>query len=195
MSVTKQKELIEKSINLGESIPGLNVDTIIESMVKKSPEVKAQTKIIENEVKENIDRGMSEQDAKAEAKTKIKNLNKSYKTSIKEAVIEQIAIITQQYKIFKEGLKRIPDDVKAAIANIAIPPTISTPPAGPNPVYATNLVKTTKNALLATLAIMIVAFTTMLVSGNKIQFIFPNSLLSLFDAIKTTQTIINSIPV
>lgn len=195
MSIVRQKELIEKSINLGQSIPGLSINAIIENLAKKSDEVKAQVKIIEDEENENIDRGMTKEEAKKEAKEKTKELIKKYKESIREVVIEQVAMIRQQYKIFKEGLKRIPDDVKAAIVNITLPPSISTPPGAPNPIYALNLVKTTKNALLATLAIMIVAFTTMLVSANKISFVFPNSILSLFESIEITAGIINTIPV
>jgi hypothetical protein len=195
MSIKRQKDLIEKSSDLGENIPGLNVDKIVENLAKNSTEVKNQVKIIEEEVDENIERGMDENEAKEEAKKKIKDTIKQYKDSIRDAVIEQIAIIKQQFKIFKEGLQRIPADVKAAITNIALPPSISAPPGAPNPIYALNLVKTTKNALVATLAIMIVAFTAILIAANKISFVLPNSILSLFEKIKISSTTINTIPV
>jgi hypothetical protein len=195
MSLKRQKDLIEKSSDLGENIPGLNVDKIVENLAKNSTEIKNQVKIIEDEVDENIERGMDENEAKEEGKKKIKDTIKQYKDSIRDAVIEQIAIIKQQFKIFKEGLQRIPADVKAAIANIVLPPSISAPPGAPNPVYALNLVKTTKNALVATLAIMIVAFTAILIASNKITFVLPNSILSLFEKIKITSTTINTIPV
>lgn len=194
MSIARQKELINDSGDLGEQIPGLNVNSVVENLAKKSAEVKTQIEIIEVEINENVERGMPREQAKEEAKEKRKELIEKYKESISEIVPEQIAIIKQQFKVVKEGLKRIPDDVKAAIANIALPPAVSAPPSAPNPVYAFNLVKTTKNALLGTLAVMIVAFTSMLLAANKISFVFPTSILSLFESIKTMSGLINGIP-
>lgn len=194
MSIERQKSLIDQSSNLGLNVPGLNINSIIEKLAKESKEIKTQIEIIDTEIDENVERGMSSEEAKKEAKEKTKELIEKYKESIREIVIEQIAIIKQQFKVFKEGLQRIPDDVKAAIANIALPPAISVPPSGPNPIYALNLVKTTKNSLLGTLAIIIVAFTAMLIAANKISFVFPNSILSLFESIKISATVINSIP-
>jgi hypothetical protein len=194
MSLKRQKELIELSIDLGENIPGLNVDKIVENLAKNSEEIKAQDKIIQEEVDENIERGMDKNEAEKEGKKKLKEAIQKFKDSIREVVIEQIAIIKQQFKIFKEGLQRIPADVKAAIANIALPPAISAPPAAPNPIYALNLVKTTKNALAGTLAIMIAAFTTVLIASTKISFVLPKPVLSLYEKIKITAQTINTIP-
>lgn len=195
MTLIRQKELILQAGELGENLPGLNLDTILENLAKKSDEVKAQYDIAESEIADNVSRGMSEDDAKKEAENKIKEILNAYKESIRESVIEQITIIKQQYRVFKEGLARIPDDVQAVIANIALPPAITVPPGGPNPIYALNLAKTTKNALAGTLSIIIVAFTEILKVATKILFVLPNSLLSLYEKLKTTSTILNSIPI
>jgi hypothetical protein len=195
MSLARQKELVEMSITVGASIPGLGIVAVINNLAEKSEEIKLQVKIIQDEIKENRERGMTKEEAEKEAEKQIKDLINKYKDSIRQVVIEQIAIIKQQYKVVKEGLERIPDDVKAAIKNISLPPAISTPPGAPNPIYALNLAKTTKNALLGTLSVMIVAFTTMLIAANKISFVFPDSILSLYETLKTSTQIISSIPV
>ena len=94
-----------------------------------------------------------------------------------------------------DGLKRIPEDVKTAIQNIALPPAISVPPGAPNPIYALNIAKQTKAALVGTLGIIVFAFTEVLKAATKILFVLPDSLLSTFEQIKTAFTIIKSIPV
>ena len=195
MSLERQKELIESAGNLGLAIPGLALIAIIENIVEKSQEVKVQIEIIDKERKAKEEQGINKEQAKADAKQKRKELIDKYKENIKEFVKEQIALIKQQYKIFMDGLKRIPEDVKTAIANIALPPAISVPPGGPNPIYALNLAKQTKAALVGTLGIIIFAFTEILKAATKILFVLPDSLLSTFEQIKTAFTIINSIPV
>jgi hypothetical protein len=195
MSLQRQKQLIEELSNLGENIPGLDVDIIIENIAKNSDEIKSQVQMIEEEVDENIERGMDENQAKEEGKQKIKDIIKKYKESIRDAIIEQITIIKLQFKVFKEGLAQIPADVKATIANLALPPAITVPPGGPNPIYAVNLASTTKRALIATLSVMIIAFTAMLIASNKIFFVLPNTILSLFEKISTFSKLLNTIPV
>jgi predicted RNase H-like HicB family nuclease len=195
MSLDEQKRLIEQAGNLGESLPGLNLNSILENIVKQSDELKTQYEIVEQEVEENIARGESEADARKEAEEKIKQTLNAYKESIREVAIEQIAIIKQQYRIFKEGLERIPADVKLVIANIALPPAISVPPGTPNPIYALNIAKTAKSSLAGTLSIIIFAFTEILKAANKIFFVLPQSLLALYENIKTLSTVLNTIPV
>lgn len=195
MSLEKQKELIESAGNLGLAIPGLALVKIVENIVEKSKEVKAHIEIIKKEKEALEAQGFDKEKAKEDAKKKTKELIDKYKESIKEFVKEQIALIKQQYKIFMDGLKRIPEDVKTAIQNIALPPAISAPPAAPNPIYALNLAKQTKAALVGTLGIIVLAFTEILKAATKILFVLPDPLLKTFEQIKTAFTIINSIPV
>jgi hypothetical protein len=192
MSLQKQKELIEELSNLGENIPGLDIDSIIENIAKESDEIKSQIQMIEDESLENIERGMDENQAKEEEKQKREEIIEKYKSGIREPVLEQITIIKQEFKVFRQGLSQIPADVTATIANIALPPSI---PGGPNPIYAINLASTTKRALIATLSVMIVAFTAMLIASNKIFFVLPNEILSLFEKISAFSTLLNTIPV
>jgi hypothetical protein len=193
MSLAEQKRLVNQAGELGESLPGLNLNAILENIVKQSDELKTQYKIVEQEVEENIARGESEADSRKEAEEKLKQTLNVYKESIREAAIEQITTIKQQYRIFKEGLDRIPEDVKLVIANIALPPAIG--PVAPNPAYALNIAKTAKSSLAGTLSIIIFAFTEILKAANKIFFVLPQSLLSLYEKLKATSNILNSIPI
>jgi hypothetical protein len=195
MSLEKQKQLIASSGSLGLSIPGLSIDPIVKNIMDKSAELKSHKEMIEEEKKENEERGMSKEDAKKEAEAKLKEVIERYKKSIKEAAEEQIILIKQHYKNFKEGLESIPSDVKAVIANIALPPAISAPPGAPNPVYALNLAKTAKSSISGTLSIIIISFTEILKAANKILFVLPEPILSLFEKVKTASGIINGIPI
>jgi hypothetical protein len=195
MSLEKQKKLVEESGALGLSIPGLSLEPIIKNIMEKSDELKTQKEMIEEEIKENQERGMKREDAKKEGEKKLKELIDGYKKNLKESVEEQITLIKQNYKNFKEGLESIPEDVKAVIANIALPPAISVPPAAPNPIYAINLAKTAKNSIAGTLSVIIISFTEILKAANKILFVLPEPILSLFEKVKTTSEIINGIPI
>jgi hypothetical protein len=195
MSLEKQKQLIASSGSLGLSIPGLSIDPIVKNIMDKSAELKSHKEMIEEEKKENEERGMNKEDAKKEADAKLKEVIEKYKKSIKEAAEEQIILIKQHYKNFKEGLESIPSDVKAVIANIALPPAISVPPGAPNPVYALNLAKTAKSSISGTLSIIIISFTEILKAANKILFVLPEPILSLFEKVKTASGIINGIPI
>ena len=195
MSLEKQKKLAASLGALGLSIPGLNIETIIKNIMDKSEELKEHKEMIEDEKKENEERGMNKEDAEREAETKLKEVIEKYKKSIKEVAEEQIILIKQHYKNFKEGLESIPPDVKAVIANIVLPPAISVPPSTANPIYALNLAKTAKSSIASTLSAIIISFTEILKAANKILFVLPESILSLFEKVKTASGIINSIPI
>jgi hypothetical protein len=186
MSLEKQKKLVEESGALGLSIPGLSLEPIIKNIMEKSGELKAQKEMIEEEIKENQERGMKKEDAKKEGEKKLKELIDGYKKNLKESVEEQITLIKQHYKNFKEGLESIPEDVKAVIANIALPPAISVPPAAPNPIYAINLAKTAKSSIAGTLSVIIISFTEILKAANKILFVLPEPIVSLYEKVKMT---------
>jgi hypothetical protein len=195
MTLKKQKELVASSGALGLSIPGLSLEPIIKNIMDKSEELKEHKKMIEDEKKENEERGMGKADAEREANKKLNDITEQYKKRIKEVADEQITLIKQHYKNFKEGLESIPPDVKAVIANIVLPPAISVPPSTANPIYALNLAKTAKSSIASTLSAIIISFTEILKAANNILFVLPESILSLFEKVKTASEIINSIPI
>jgi hypothetical protein len=195
MSIEAQQNLILELSSLGEGLPGLDPTPIIKNILDKSEEVKSYILMVEEEVQENIDRGMTKEEAKAEAKRQITAMIKSYETMLRTIVEEQIAIIKSQYKVIKDGLTAIPNDVKTAIANIMLPPAISVPPAGPNPIYALNLIAETKNALSGLLNVIAAALVTLIKAATTIKFEVPSIVLSLGTTIKTTDTLLSTIPV
>lgn len=195
MSLDKQKELIKQLGDLGNSLPGLDKDPIIKNIMDKSEGFKAYNQIVEDEYLDNIDRGMNEADAKKESDAKKEEINAKVKGNLDQSVNEQITIIKQQYKVFKDGLDRIPVDVTAIIANILLPPAIATSGSTPNPVYALNLAKTEKNKLSGLLGMIIIAFTEMLKAATGIYYEIPAFLLELFAQLAKVKTLIDSIPV
>ena len=194
MSVESQQLTIEQAGSLGLPIPGLSPEPIIANLAEKSKEVKTHIDIIRQEQKDNEDSGMSKEEAKKDADKKVKDIIKKFKDSIKAMVMEQISIIKQQFKIVQDGITRIPIDVQAAIANIALPPSVSVPPGAPNPLYALNLALQTKNSLKGILGVMVSAFTTLLIAANMIMFILPPPVMALYGAIQTAAGIVGSIP-
>jgi len=194
MSIESQTALFSSLGSLGASIPGLSPDPIIANLAEKSDEINSYITIVKDEQKENEERGMSKEQAQKEAENKVKEVINTYKATIKPMVIEQITVIKQQYKIIKDGLARIPVDVQATIANIALPPSISAPPGAPNPVYALNLARQVKNSLEGILGIMLAAFTQLIKAANMIKFSIPTSVLNTYEGIKTAATVINTIP-
>lgn len=195
MSLEKQISLVEEAGMLGESIPGLDLDLILENLAQKSDELKSQYDAIEAEIEEKTSRGMSREQAREESKSQIESIKETAKEKLKQPVIEQITIIKQQYKVVKEGLESIPQDVNAVAANILLPPAISVPPAAPNPIYAINLAITAKNSLSSTLSTVMAAFTEMIKAATRIQFVLPDAVLSLYETAKSLSSLINSIPI
>jgi len=195
MSIQDQTNLIAQLSMLGESIPGLDPTPIIKKLADKSKEIKQYILMVEEEVKENEERGMTKEEAKKEAEDKIKEVINTYKENIKAFVQEQIDIIKSQYKIIKDGIKAIPEDVKTTIANILLPPAISAPPSAPNPIYALNLAAEAKNALTGVLNTIVSAMLILLKAATQIQFELPSAVLSIGQTIKTLDSVLATIPV
>jgi len=195
MSLEQQEALIVKLGDGGDSIPGLEIEPVIENITEKSEELKGYTKVVDEEVQENIDRGMSPDDARKEAAEKTEEITTEFKESIKQAVSEKITIIKQEYKVIQDGLIRIPEDVTGIIANILLPPAIAAPAAAPNPVYALNLAKSSKNILSGLLNTIATAFTAMLQAANQILFVLPAPVLLLAEQLAILKTLVDSIPV
>jgi hypothetical protein len=230
MSLEPQIQLLNKLGNLGSSIPGLNIDPIIENLVEKSEELKTITESIDSEEEEENERetrsekrkerkdekerkkaGKTEkteqekeakkaerekkrEEFKKKAEEKKKKIIEDYKKNIRKTVQEEIDIIKQNYKVFKDAIESIPPDVSALIANIFLPPGITAPPGVFNPIYAYNIAKQGKNTLGRTLNSSIVAFSQVLKAATAIKFQIPKSILDLFDKISAVNSVISSIP-
>lgn len=191
----KQKELFNKTGDLGDKIPGLDKDTIIEELAKKEPTIKASIEKIQQAANEDVELGMSEEEATEKAKEEIKKMIDGYKKNIEDFVNTRIIEINQQYTVFKKSVESIPDDVKGVITNIALPATVTAPPGAPNPVYALNLAKSTKNSIAITLSAAIAAFAVVLKLCTELKFKLPDSILSIFDKISGFSKLLESIPV
>jgi len=191
MSLDKQKELLPKLQNMGESIPGLSIGPIIDNLLKSEDQFKVYTDLADSEKEDNIQRGMTKEEATKIAEEGINKLKEKYKESIKEFVNEKITEIKQEYKIFKETIKSLPVEISALIANIALPPAI---PAGPNPLYSLNVVIQAKANLERIINSMVISFTTILKASNDLKFQIPNVVLSLFDKIAIIGRLLKSIP-
>ena len=230
MSLESQIQLLSKLGNLGESVPGLNIDPIIENLAKKSEELKTVTESIDSEEEEENERetrsekkkerkaekerkkeGKAEKteqekeaqkaerekkraETKKKAEEKKKKIIEDYKKNIRKKVQEEIDIIKQNYKVFKDAIDSIPPDVSALVTNIALPPAITAPPGAPNPIYAINLAKQGKNTLGRTLNSSIVAFSQVLKAANAIKFEIPKPILDLFDKIAFINGLLSRIP-
>ena len=216
MSLDPQIQLLSKLGNLGKSIPGLNIDPIIENLAKKSEEIKTITESIDSEEEEEnertrrsekktktpeekeaqkAEREKKREEAKKKAKDQKKKIIDTYKKNIRKTVQEEIDVIKQNYKVFKDAIDSIPPDVTALITNIALPPAITAPPGAPNPIYAINLAKQGKNTLGRTLNSSIVAFSQVLKAANAIKFEIPKFILDLFDKIAFVNNLISGIPI
>lgn len=216
MSLEPQIQLLSKLGNLGQSIPGLNIDPIIENLAKKSEELKTVTESIDAEEEEENERARrsekkkktpeekeaaeaerkkKREEAKKKAEEQKKKIIDTYKKNIRKTVQEEIDIIKQNYKVFKDAIESIPPDITALITNIALPPSITVPPGVFNPVYAYNLAKQGKNTLGRTLNSSIVAFSQVLKAANAIKFQLPKSILDLFDKIALINSLLSGIPI
>ena len=195
MSLNAQIEILNKMGDLGESVPGLDVNSIIKKLTAESEELSIVNQSIDEEEKEDVERGLSKEEARKKAETQKKRLQESYQKNIKKTVNEQITSIRQNYKVFKDSIESIPPDVTALITNIALPATVTVPPGAPNPIYALNLTKQAKNTLGRTLNSAIVAFTEVLKASNSIKFEIPTFILDLFEKIAEVNKLISSIPI
>lgn len=194
MAIEAQLSSALKLGDLGESIPGLNTDTVIENLVKKDEGMANYLKLIEDERKENVERGMSEEEAKAEADAKAKEAVETMKKNIKPAVEEDITKMKQEYKIAKEAIDSIPTEAQTVAALVAVPPSISTPPSTANPAYTLGVAAQTKKTLLKSLSIATSALTNLILIASKLKFELPSAILGLVGALSAVTTAISIIP-
>ena len=203
MAIPEQTDLMVRLGDMGEKLPGLDVDKILENIANKVQSIKDAIAEIKEELKEIRERKpkttkeeieKAKEEEKAALKEKIKALIDDYKAKIKQMVMDAIAEIKAAWKEIKASLKQIPKDVAAAIANIALPPAIGVPPVAPNPIYALNIVLTTKGVLSAILNAIASSMIKLIKAANMIMFELPQPVLVVGDTVKTLATLINTIP-
>jgi len=194
MALDPQITLMTALGDMGEGLPGLDFDKIIENIVQKAEAIKAKKEAIEKEIEEfrNRDR-ITKDEAKQMLKDKIKELIDKYKEAIKQMVIDAINEIKSVWKEIKTQVKQIPKDVKAAIAAIALPPAIG--PVGPNPIYALTIAAQTKSLLVAILNALATNLIKLIKAATMISFVLPQPVLIVGETIKTLDTLLNTIPV
>lgn len=194
--IEKQKKLFLESGKIGISIPGLDRDEILEKLASLDPQIKKIIDTIQAGIEKRVKRGdITEEEAEEIVAEEVEKTIEAFKKNSETIVEEKIAEINQNWTVFKESIESIPSDVKAAITNLTLPPTVSVPPAAPNPVWAINLIKQTKNSLVRTLSVAVAAFALVLKNANQIKFEIPDFILDTFDKIKVAFTVINTIPV
>lgn len=90
MSLQQQKDLLDKLGNLGEPIPGLDIDPIIENLAKKSEELKTVTESIDSEEEEENERETrSEKRKERKAEKERKKAGKKEKTEGEKKAAEE----------------------------------------------------------------------------------------------------------
>ena len=179
---------------LGLSIPGLNVDSVIENLIKKDENLGKYLKMISDARKEKIARGMSKEDADKEAEDEKKKVLDKVKENLKPMVEEEIIKMKQEYKTAKEALDSIPGEAQAAIAAAALPPAVTAPPGAPNPAYTLAMALQTKKNILKILNIVLSSLTTVMMIANKLKFELPASILKLVEALNIATTALSIIP-
>lgn len=196
MALEKQITLMTALGNMGESIPGLDIDKIIENIVDKAEAIKAQIDAVTEEINElrNRDR-ITKEEAKKMIKDKIKETIEAYKKKIRQMVQDAIDEIKSVWKEIKTQIEQIPKDVKTAIKSILIPPAIGVPPVAPNPLYALQIAAQTKSTLVAILNALGTNLLKLLKLATMILFEVPSPVLDAGTTIATLAKLLNTIPV
>ena len=195
MSLQDQIDLLPKLGQKGATLPGLDLDPILDNLAQKQEQIKESVDGIKKEVDEVIERGGDPEDAKKAAEDKKKEIIDKFKENMRYIVDQKISIIKQNLKIVIESTKSVVADVKSVIKSFAIPATISTPPSVTNPAYAREIAKIAKNSITRTISTAVAAFAILLKEAIDIQFELPTSVLDLFKSIDSANSVISAIPV
>lgn len=194
MALEDQVKAISELGKLGADIPGLSVDKVVENLAKKDESLENYIKLIEDEKQDNLERGMSKEEANRAAEEAKKEAIETLKGNIKPAVEEEVIMMKQEYKIAKEALDSIPTEASTAIATAAIPPAISAPPSTANPLYTLAMATQTKKSLLKTINIVITALTKVMMIANRLKFELPAAIVNLVKVLGTATAALSVIP-
>lgn len=172
----KIKKLIEDlGASQGLEVPGLNFNTVADNIARKD---------------ENFQKSLEPYSAQER-----RELVEKYKETIRDEVNAQIMTIKMAFAQVKDGIQLLTETVTGAIATIAIPPAIGTPPVLPNPAYALLEAKQKKSQLSSALNTLLLSFGMILVAATKIKFDLPDAVLDLLSALTATKSLIDTIPV
>lgn len=194
MALAEQIKLLSELDSLGKDIPGLNINAIIENLVEKADAVKEQIEVIKQVKEENMERGMTEEEAEAKIKEEKDKLIEEAKQKFEPMVKEEITKMKQEYTIAKEAIDSIPNEVESIMAATVIPPAISAPPSTANPLYTLKLALQAKKGLMKTLNIVLAALTKVITIANKLMFALPTVVLDLVKALATVTNTLDKIP-
>jgi hypothetical protein len=192
MALEDQAKAVTQLGELGTDIPGLNADSVIENLIKKDPSLGSYLELIDDEAVDNVERGMSVEEAKKESEKTKKQAIETLKKSIRPAVEEDIIKMKQEYRIAKEALDSIPTEVQTTVATAALPAAL--PPAVPNPVYTLGIALQTKKNLLKTLNIVLSSLTAVMMLANKLKFELPAAVLKLVETLSIVTKGLSLIP-
>jgi L-fucose mutarotase/ribose pyranase (RbsD/FucU family) len=194
MAIEDQNKAISDLGKLGEDIPGLNVDTVLDNLVQKNEALKSQFENLNKVKEENLERGMTEDEAAAKVEEDKKKAIEDAKKNLKPMVEEEIIKMKQEYKTAKEALASIPTEAQAAMALVVLPPAISVPPSTANPAYTLGVALQTKKSLLKTLNIVLSSLTTLMMLANKLKFELPAPILKLVETLSIVTKGLSIIP-
>jgi hypothetical protein len=194
MALADQIKLLAELDSLGKDIPGLDIDKIVNNLVEKADEIKAQVEVIEKVKEENMERGMTEEEAEAKVQEAKDQAIEEAKKQIEPMVKEEVTKMKQEYTIAKEAIDSIPGEVETIMAATVIPPAISTPPSTANPLYTLKLALQAKKGLTKTLNIVLAALTKVIMIANKLKFALPQPILDLVKALGTVTGTLDKIP-
>ena len=194
MAIADQAAAVSKLGELGLEIPKLNPDEVIENLVKKDETLGKYLEMIDRAKEEKVYRGMSEEEASQATEAAKQEVLNKVKENLRPMVEEYIITIKQEYKTAKEALDSIPTEVQATMAQVAIPPAISVPPSGPNPVYTLGVALQTKKNLLKTLNIIVSSLTVVMTLATKLKFELPQAVLTLVQVLGVVTNALSIIP-
>lgn len=208
-ALQRQKDLIAQiGNNSGVSIPGLNVDAVIQNLAKLNSDLQqtydyynSQAEVeATNEEQAAEASGIveTEEDKKArrdakkqEAKKKIDETYEKYKSSLGDFVQEQISIIENSVASIEEGTKTLPVKIAEAISTAALPAAL--PPGLPNPAYNILIFSQQVKAIKVVLDDLISRYLSLLIAADKIKFALPSKIIQLLSVLTEIQNTIPSI--
>lgn len=162
--------LEDKSI----SLPGLDLDTILEKLSKKNLEKYKAQFLSKEQVKEYL---------------------ATMKEQMRDIVKRNIAIIKSAFVQIKDILKGIGETVKNILSNIAVPSTIPTSGGSANPAWVLldtkQKVQFLKGIILQVKTVMI----TLLIACEVIDYDIPEVIANIVKGIGVSSDLINTLPI
>jgi hypothetical protein len=192
MATEKQLEALKKLSSQGENIPGLNKDKIIENLIKKDPTIKKYFEKIDAARDENIERGMSKEEAEEKVKEIKKKALDDIKKNLTAQVEEDITKIKQEFKSVKDSISSMGEDIASFITAKSLPAVITVPPGAPNPATVLIEILQKKKDFEKVLNVALVSLTAVITIANRLKFELPDSVLTLVGVLGTVRAVIST---